>query len=84
MARIDTGDVVVLSTGGQYHVAYTEDGQVRLCTWPEKQVREEHCSLVKKASPNERLSLLHYMADLKDPRGEYARRELSKPTEVAE
>ena len=85
MAQFDTGDTIFVSTIGEFWlVAYAQDGYVTCCGWPESQIKEEHCELKRKASPEHRLTLLHDLARLNDSRGEYARRELAKPTEAPE
>jgi hypothetical protein len=81
MAKIDTGDKVLITTNNErWLVAKCEDGYVTCCGWPETRIAIEHCQLLKKATPEYRIELLHELAKLKDCRGEYARRVLSTPT----
>lgn len=84
MSKIDTADAILAPNGETWLVAYASNGYVTCCGWPETQAKEEHCQLKRKATPEQRLKLLHEMAKLNDSRGRYARRELAKPTEVPE
>lgn len=74
---IDTGDVVyVRGIGERWLVAFEKDGWLTCCGWPEARARAEQCRLLRKATPEERDSLLRDMAKSEGSRGEYARRRL--------
>ena len=82
MPRIDTGDgVFIAEIGEKWLVAYNDGGYVACCGWPETLVKVEKCELVRKATPEARLNLLHELARLGDSRGEYARRELTRASD---
>lgn len=56
---IDTGDAVVHGpTGETWLVAYVEDGQLAWCGWPEGTADVSDCTLVRKATPEQRVTLL--------------------------
>lgn len=92
MARIDTGDVVRQSSTNEFFMvampAHAEDPYLSVFhqpnVFPEMLIPIYDCFLHAKATPVARLQVLHELAKLKDDRGAYARRELSKPTEVPE
>ena len=74
-----TGDVVLhRPTGERWLVAYSENGYVCACGWPETLAKESDCELIRSASDEERAALLKEIADkpAHDTRREYARRKL--------
>lgn len=76
--RIDTSDDVrVEAVGENWLVAMNEDGYVTCCGYPESKVKVEDCVLVKKATADERHTLLLALAKIDGPRGIYARRVLT-------
>lgn len=79
---IDTGDAVYIEGLDEtWLVAYRHNGYVCCCGWPESQVEEKHCTMKRKATPEQRLKLLHEMKSLQDSRGSHARHELAKITD---
>lgn len=92
MARIDTGDIVrQTSTNEFFMVAMPPHGEDLYLSvfhqpgvFPEMLIPLHDYFLHAKATPVARLQVLYELAKLKDDRGAYARRQLSKPTEVAE
>ena len=80
---IDTGDVVLHApTGEEWIVAYVRGDRLAWCGWPQGEAALADCSLVKKATDNERLKLLHDLAAINAPdmRCSYARNRLEKET----
>jgi hypothetical protein len=92
MARIDTGDFVVQKSTNEIFMvaipAQAEDPYLSIVHhynfFPEMLIPSSDCLLHAKATPVARLQTLYALAYIRDNRGAYARRELSKPTEVAE
>lgn len=63
-ATIDTGDTVLHGkTGETWVVAYVEGNRLAWCGWPEGTADLADCTLVEKATPEARLTLLRQMAD---------------------
>lgn len=80
--QIDTGDVVQdVTSGEKYRVANCRDGYVIFCGWPHIQIPAADCALVRKATPEERLQVLHELAEFHDSRGAYARNVLAQATD---
>jgi hypothetical protein len=80
MNHIDTGDVVRHGpTGEAWVVAYVKGKYLAWCGWPEGEARVSDCSLLKKATPEEKEKLLQELADMPedDARRRYARRLLA-------
>lgn len=77
---IDTGDAILHSPSGEtWLVAYCDHGYVCCCGWPESLAKVEDCELKRKATPEQRISLLKQMAESnRDSRGSYARATLAK------
>jgi hypothetical protein len=77
---IDTGDVVRhVPTGEEWVVAFVRNGDLSWCGWPEGWAKISDCILIKKATAEERMKLLHEMAEMQgdqDHRARYARAEL--------
>jgi hypothetical protein len=64
---ISTGDTVKHGpTGETWTVAYVRGEYLAWCGWPEGEARLSDCTLVEKASPQERESLLRDMANMPD------------------
>ena len=83
---IDTGDTVKHGpTGETWLVAYVQGDHLAWCGWPEGEAQLSDCTLVKKASPEEREKLLRQMADSSSsgPRQRYARRILGLTASLA-
>lgn len=77
--KIKTGDVVLHRPSGEtWLVAYAENGYVCPCGWPETIAKESDCELVDSASEENRIRLLHEIANKQgnDTRRAYARRVL--------
>lgn len=77
--KIKTGDVVLHRPSGErWLVAYAENGYVCACGWPETLAKESDCELVDSASEENRIRLLHEIANKQgnDTRRSYARRVL--------
>lgn len=73
---IDTGDVVRHEPSGEeWLVAFVRGDNLCACGWPCSFTELKHCTLVKKATAQERADLLKQMADMNgdDPRKSYAR-----------
>jgi hypothetical protein len=82
--KIDTGDTMLhMPTGGKLIVAFVSGDFIMPCDWPERYIPLRNLELTRKATPEERLKVLHEMAHLKDNRGFYARGVLSQPSEEA-
>jgi len=82
-ADIDTADFVRHApTGEEWVVACVRDDRLSWCGWPEGTAMLADCTLVRKATSEERDRLLHELATLdgSDHRGVYARRRLGMPT----
>lgn len=78
-AVIKTGDTVLHRPSGEmWLVAYSENGYVCACGWPETLARESDCQLIESASEDMRIRLLHEIAGKggDDSRRSYARRAL--------
>lgn len=75
--QIETADHVHHAPSGEvWVVAYVKGDRLCACGWPESLTALSHCSLVKRATPEERMTLLHEMAntsDTDDSRNRYAR-----------
>jgi len=79
-ARIDTGDHVRHSPSDEeWVVAYVQGDRLAWCGWPSGLAALADCTLTRKASPAERLSLLRDMAAMNgsDHRASYARQQLA-------
>ena len=73
---IDTGDTVKHGpTGETWVVAYVQGDRLAWCGWPEGEARLSDCTLVESATDEERLKLLHQLADMpkEDARRRFAR-----------
>lgn len=73
---IRTGDIVLHKPSGEeWLVAFCKDGEVCPCGWPLGYAKASDCEIVKKATDDESVKLLHELADMKadDPRRSYAR-----------
>lgn len=74
--EIDTADYVHHApTSENWVVAYVQNGHLAWCGWPCGEARLEDCTLIRKATDEERIVLLQTMADMQndDPRRSYAR-----------
>ena len=72
---IDTGDLVLhVPSGETWLVAFCEGGKLCACGWPETIADEADCKLVRKASEEQRMSVLSAMSHSQGIRGDYARR----------
>jgi len=72
--QIDTGDTVYhLPTDEHWVVAYVEGNRVAWCGWPEGEAKLSDCTLIEKATPEDRLKTLEQMAVSDSKRGRYAR-----------
>jgi hypothetical protein len=77
-SEIDTGDAVyVEGLDETWLVAYCRNGYVTCCGWPESRVEVKHCTVKRKATPDQRIELLREMACVDGARGAHARQELS-------
>lgn len=75
---IDTGDHVRhVPSGEEWVVAYVRNDRLVCCGWPESAAALSDCELVKKASAEDRKSLLEQMRDTRDSRGVYAQMRLA-------
>jgi hypothetical protein len=80
MMSIDTGDTVFHAPSGErWVVALVSGTRLSWCGWPEGTADLKDCTLIDKATPEERLELLNEMAAMGEPdhRGQYARRLLT-------
>lgn len=77
--NIDTADHVMHGPSGEtWLVAYVQGDRLAWCGWPEGEAALADCTLVKKATPEERNKLLLELADCtNDRRGRYARQRLN-------
>lgn len=78
---IDTGDAVAHGpTGETWVVAYVDGSRLAWVGWPSGEAELSDCSLVEKATPEERLRILRMMADanIDDRRVRYARHRLAQ------
>jgi hypothetical protein len=76
----DTGDIVSHGpTGEEWVVAYVRDDKLAACGWPDTIADLADCTLVSKATPEERRSLLETMAAGNGHRASYAQRALGWP-----
>jgi hypothetical protein len=65
---IDTGDVVHHTpTGESWVVACVNGDRLSWCGWPEGTALLSDCTLVVKATPEERNNLLEQLADMQSP-----------------
>lgn len=83
MTDIDTGDHVHHApTGEAWIVACVRGDKLSWCGWPEGMADLSDCSLIRKATEEERLSLLHELAasSQNDHRARYARDRLNGAT----
>ncbi len=79
--QIDTGDHVRHAPSGEdWVVAYVQGDRLAWCGWPEGLAALSDCTLIRKASAEERDRLLLEMADSggSDSRARYARQRLSQ------
>lgn len=77
---IDTGDTVRHEpTGEDWLVAFVEDGRLCACGWPCSFVPVTDCTLIEKATNEERAGLIRDMAAMSgaDPRKAFAQRVLA-------
>jgi hypothetical protein len=76
-ATIDTGDVVLHGPSGErWVVAFVKGTDLSWVGWPEGWAKVSDCTLIEKASRQERLRLLRQMAAMpteQDHRARYAR-----------
>lgn len=81
--QIDTADHVLHApTGETWLVAYVEGDRLAWCGWPPGLAELSDCTLVKKATAEERDKLLHELAKSSDSfRAAHARRRLEKVAE---
>lgn len=85
---IDTADHVHHAPSGEdWVVAYVRGAHLAWCGWPPGEAALADCTLLKKATPEERDKLLRDMAEMdgRDMRAEYARQrmaEIGKPPNV--
>ena len=79
MSDIDTGDHVHHAPSGEdWVVAYVRGDRLAWCGWPHGEAATADCTLLKKATPDERDKLLRDMADCgHDMRATYARDRLA-------
>lgn len=85
MSDIDTGDVVLHApTQEQWTVAFVHGDRLSWCGWPEGTVPVSECSLVERASPETRRSLLLQLASMRgyDSRKQHALDVLVKEGEL--
>lgn len=62
---IDTGDVVLHGpTQERWVVACVDGDRLSWCGWPEGMAALSDCTLIKKATPEERQKLLHQIAGI--------------------
>jgi uncharacterized protein involved in tolerance to divalent cations len=81
----DTADVVRHGpTGEEWVVACVDSERLSWCGWPEGMAEVKDCTLVKKATSEERMKLLEEMADMSgyDHRKRYAQRVLGEMSAV--
>jgi hypothetical protein len=75
----DTGDSVRHEpTGEEWTVAFVGNGRLCACGWPESIVPLSDCTLIHKATPEFRDSVLRTMAEDSGMRGTYARQRLAR------
>lgn len=76
---IDTGDVVRHGpTGEEWLVAYVDGQHLAWCGWPSGHALVSDCTLVKKATPEERIALLRQLATSQHPGRTRAQRALER------
>lgn len=64
---IDTGDIVKHGpTGETWTVAYVRRDYLARCGWPPGEAPLRDCTLIKKATPEERVQLLRECAAIKE------------------
>lgn len=62
-AEFDTADIVLhRPTDEQWLVAYVKGDRLAWCGWPEGEAKTEDCTLLKKATEEERIDLLRSLA----------------------
>ena len=81
---IDTEDHVHHAPSGEdWVVAYVEGGRLAWCGWPQGEAHVSDCTLLVKATTEQRDKLLREMAgemcNDNDPRTRYARHRLAQP-----
>lgn len=78
--QIDTADHVKHEpTGEEWIVAFVRGDRLAWCGWPEGQAALSDCTMIKKATPEDRDNLLQRMAEMEnDSRGRYARERLGQ------
>jgi hypothetical protein len=82
---VDTGDVVLHKpTGERWVTAYVSGENLCCLGWPESFANVSDCTLIKEATPEERLLILKRMADMSsdDARKRYAIHRLSTAEQV--
>ena len=79
MSEIDTADHVHHAPSGEdWVVAYVRGDRLAWCGWPQGEAALADCTLLKKATPEQRDELLHLMAGSgNDMRSTYARERLA-------
>ena len=78
---IDTADIVHhVPSGETWVVAYVRSDRLAWCGWPQGEALLTDCTLIQKASPEARLTLLQEMAAMQsnDARQRYAVRRLAQ------
>ena len=79
-AEFDTADIVLhRPTEEQWLVAYVKGDRLVWCGWPEGEAKTEDCTLLKKATEEARIDLLHSLARMSgiDRRKVYAQQRLA-------
>jgi hypothetical protein len=77
---IDTADHILHRPSGEtWLVAMVEGDRLTACGWPESMVPVAECELLRKATPAERVKLLHDMARSSGRRAIYAQSMLAEP-----
>lgn len=85
--EIDTADIVLHNpTQEEWLVAYVKGDRLAWCGWPEGEAKAEDCTLMKKATAEQRLELLQSMARMTgiDRRKCYAQQRLSELSEAVQ
>jgi hypothetical protein len=63
--QIDTGDYVKHEPSGEHWVVACVDGEyLHWCGWPEGDAKLADCTLLQKATPEQRLKLLKELAEM--------------------
>lgn len=82
MDAIDTGDHVHHGPSGEdWVVAYVRGDRIAWCGWPEGEAKLADCTLITKATPEYRDSLLREMAESSGTRARYAQERLANSME---